>query len=513
MERREKMRSKRAIKNIMAAILLQIITFICGLIVPRLILSQFGSNVNGLINSITQFLAYISLLESGFGPVVKSILYKPIAQKDKKQIASILKSTEKFFRTIALIFIMYIVIMCLIYPNFVSQEFDTKYTISLILIIGISTFAEYFFGMTYRLYLQADQKNYVISSIQIGTIILNTIATLLLIKLGASIQLVKLASASIFILRPILQNLYVKKKYDINFNDVDNNYKIKQKWDGLAQHIAGVIHNNTDITILTIFSDIKEVSVYSIYFLIITGVKNICYIFSNAIEAGFGDMIAKDEKENLNKKFSMYEFIYFTVVTIVYACTASLIVDFVRVYTNGINDIEYVRYAFAYILVFAYFIYTIKTPYNVLAYTAGKFKETRRGAWVEAISNLIISIILVQRLGIVGVAIGTLVSVTIRGIELLIFASKNILNRKTIKTFLRAFISIIQFLIIIVTSHYLIALPQISYGGWIIIALKVFVLAVVVIMPFNLVFYKNEFKDFLNSLKGVIGKINKKATL
>ena len=91
------MRSKKAIKNLISSIILQLVTFICGLIVPRLILTNFGSDVNGLINSITQFLAYISLLESGFGPVVKSILYKPIANKDKKQIESILKASEKFF--------------------------------------------------------------------------------------------------------------------------------------------------------------------------------------------------------------------------------------------------------------------------------------------------------------------------------------------------------------------------------------------------------------------------------
>ena len=253
------MRSKKAVKNIIASILLQIATFICGLIVPRAILSNYGSNVNGLINSITQFLAYITLLESGFGPVVKSILYKPIANKEKGKIERILKSSEKFFREISVIFIVYIGVLCLIYPSFVNQEFDKFYTMSLILIIGISTFAEYFFGMTYKLYLQADQKTYVSSYIQIGTTILNTIITILLIKLGANIQWVKLISATIFILRPVMQNLYVKKKYNINLKNVDENYKIEQKWDGLAQHISGVIYSNTDVTLLTIFSNVKEV--------------------------------------------------------------------------------------------------------------------------------------------------------------------------------------------------------------------------------------------------------------
>ena len=257
------MRSKKALKNIIASVLLQVITVICGFIVPRLIIKNFGSDVNGLVTSITQFLAYITLLESGFGPVVKSILYKPIANKNKSEIEKILKASEKFFRTISYIFIVYIIALSIALPNIVSNEFDKLFTLSLVVIISISTFAEYFFGMTYKLYLQAEQKTYIASSIQMGTTILNTIMTILLIYLGANIQVVKLISATIFIFRPILQNLYVKKKYKINLKNVNENYKIKQKWDGLAQHLAYVVHSNTDVVILTIFSNTTEVSVYS----------------------------------------------------------------------------------------------------------------------------------------------------------------------------------------------------------------------------------------------------------
>ena len=68
--------------NIVTTLILQFVVLISGFIVPKLIIGKFGSNVNGLLSSITQFLAYISLLESGIGPVVKASLYKPIAEKD-----------------------------------------------------------------------------------------------------------------------------------------------------------------------------------------------------------------------------------------------------------------------------------------------------------------------------------------------------------------------------------------------------------------------------------------------
>ena len=91
------MRSKKAIKNIITSLLQQVVTVICGLIVPRAIIGTFGSSVNGLVSSINQFLSYITLLEAGIGPVIKSALYKPIAKKDKIEIEKIYRDCYKIW--------------------------------------------------------------------------------------------------------------------------------------------------------------------------------------------------------------------------------------------------------------------------------------------------------------------------------------------------------------------------------------------------------------------------------
>ena len=79
------MRSKKAFMNVITSFLLQIVVIIYGFIVPRIIISSFGSEVNGLVSSITQFLGFIVLLESGFGPLIKSLMYQPIASNDNNQ--------------------------------------------------------------------------------------------------------------------------------------------------------------------------------------------------------------------------------------------------------------------------------------------------------------------------------------------------------------------------------------------------------------------------------------------
>ena len=501
------MRSKKALKNIIASLLQQIVTIICGLIIPRAIIGTFGSSVNGLISSITQFLSYITLLEAGIGPVIKSALYKPIAKKNKNEIEKILKSSQRFFRIISGIFVVYLIALCFVYPLIVSEEFEIGYTISLVLIIAISTFAEYFFGMIYKLYLQAEQKTYVVSTIQIATTILNAILVIILIKFGSTIQMVKLGSAFVFVLRPILQNIYVKKKYNINFKNVKEHYELKQKWDGLAQHIASVVHNNTDIAILTIFTNTIEVSIYSVYLYVVSGVKNMVQALTGGVDASFGDMIAKGEQENLNRSFRTYELFYFTLITIVYIITIVMILPFVEVYTKGITDANYYRPIFAILITLAEFMWSIRLPYSGITLAAGHFRETSKGAWVEVFTNLILSIILVLKFGMIGVAIGTLVAMTIRTIEFMYHTSKYILKRRQIENVKRIVVVMMEMLIIAPLGFYISNFIDVnSYINWMVLAIIIGVIALIGVGMINAIIYKKDVKDLLNMIKRIFNR-------
>lgn len=500
------MRGKKATKNIFSSLLLQIVTIICGFIVPKLIIGKYGSNVNGLIVSITQFLAYITLLEAGFGPVVKAALYKPIANKNKSEIQNILKASENFFKKIGIIFIVYIIVLIFIYPSLVNSPFDRISTILLIIVISISTFAEYFFGMTYMLFLQAEQENYIISYIQILSKIINTIMIIVLIKFNCSIIFVKLISSLIFVLKPFIQNLYVKKKFEIDLSKTDKGYEIKRKWDGLAQHIAYVIQTNTDTTVLAIFSSVSEVSVYSVYMLIINGIRNLITAFSSGIEATFGDMIAKNEKEKLKESFNLYEFLYYIIIDIICISTMVLVIPLVKIYTKGINDANYIRNSFAIIIILSEIIYSIRKPYNSLVLAAGHFKETRIGAWVEAISNIIISCILVFKYGIIGVAIGTLISVTIRTIEIIHYTSQNILNRSDLEAYKKVLPMIVESIIIIYIFNNFIRIDVQSFFELILYSAVVVIVATVIILLINLVINKDMTKKAFGKFTNIIHK-------
>lgn len=479
---------KNIIKNILSSLIQQFIALFYGFIIPILLIQNYGSKVNGLISSIEQFLSYIVLLEFGIGPVIKATLFKPLSKRNQSQLEMILNSVNKFFKKIAYIFIIYILFLILIYPEFI-KEFDKLYVISLIIIISIGRFFEYFIGMTYKIFLQADQKNYIVDNIISITYLLNLIILYLIIKLGFSIQIVKVASSLIYLLRPLFLKIYFDMKYAYKFNK-NSKYSLPQRWDGLFHHVASVIQSNTDIVILTIFSSLESVSIYSVYALVITGVRGIIVAFTNGIDAYFGKLLALNEKENLNRNFQIYSFFFYTITTIIMICTFILILPFVNIYTKGISDANYNQPMFAMILVLSEFMYVIRYPYSSIVYANGHFKQTKTFSIVEPIVNIIVSFILVIKFGLVGVAIGTLISMPIRSFGFIIYGSRKILKNGLIRNLKFIFISITEFLIISFISLFILNIKVNNYVNFMLYAIIIFLIISFIIIILNCIIYK-----------------------
>lgn len=502
------MRSKKAIYNTISSVFLQIITCICGLIIPRLILNRFGSEVNGSIQSITQFLNYIVLLEAGVGGVVRAALYKPLATNDSATLSGIINATERFFRKIAYIFIIYLFIVAFLYPYIIIEEFDFFYTFSLVIIIGIGTIAQYYFGITYQIMLTADQNGYIWNTLQVVTVIINSLLTFILIKLGAGIHIVKLFSALIFVIRPLILNWYVRKKYkELNKKAAPNNELIKQRWDGLGQHIAFFVHNNTDIVILTLFDGLKSVSVYSVYYMVVSGLEKIV----SSIAAGFtpiiGNMYALEDKKRLLSTVSLYEFLAFTVNNIIFTVCAFLIVPFVKIYTSGITDVNYVNYVFGYLAALSSALLIIRNIYQNIVLSAGHYKQATASAWIETLINIVLSLLLVVKLGLCGVMIGTVISLIYRTLYYIVYLNKNILNRKIIVFFKRVLINIFGIIICIMIYNFFKGYIMCSnYLELIIEAIFYTVVVSVIIGGINILLYRNEFLALFHKFKNIIFK-------
>lgn len=483
------------------SLLNQTVVGISGLILPVYIIHTYGSTINGLVQSITQFLALISLLDVGVGAVVQSNLFKPLAQNDIQKLSEVIKSAERFYRRIAEIFLGYVVVLAIGYPLINLDRFDFPYTASLLLILSIGNFAQYYFGITYQTLLNADQKAYVPLALQTIAVILNLVVCLFLIQHGVSIHILKLVTVMIYLLRPIGVNLYVKKHYVINKKVELHGEPIKQKWNGLYQHIATVVLSNTDVMILTFFSTLENVSVYTVYYNVIRILKELMESLTNGFLPFVGNMYARKEKETLEKFFIVFEWAIHTCVVLIFTITGIMITPFVSVYTAGITDSNYIHYSFGIVLSIALAVFCIRIPYGTLIKAAGHYKQTQTSAIIEMMINIIISVFAVARFGLIGVAVGTLCAMLYRSVYFGYYSSKYIMKRPY-RVFIKCWLIDILSVVCVVVCTRWVNLNVNNYIEWIQAAIKVSLTACVIITVISCIFSRDSVKKMFSFIAG-----------
>ena len=441
--------------NIFASLLLQVVSGVCGLILPRFILAAYGSEANGLVASVTQLLGYTVLLEGGIGGVMRAALYKPLANNDMAGVSGIYHQIRRSFRRISYIFIGFAAILAIVMKFLVDTQFDWLYVFTMVLILGFSTYFSYYCSIPQNILLAADQKLYIIQFTQTISIIANLLTCLFVIYLGGGIHAVKLASAVVLLLKPIVLYICVKRKYQLcktaNMDDVS----IPQKRDGLTHHLSYFIHRNTDIVILSIFSSLANISVYTIYNTVINILEQLLLSIASGLSGAIGSLLAREEIKRLNQLVNRYEAWNNALATAMATVCAILILPFISIYTNGVTDAQYNQPAFAYLMIAGSYAYSVRHPFGCIVSAAGHYRETKAGAISEMAINLGLSLLLVKPLGLVGVAFGTVVAMSFRTFHTVWYLSKNILHRPVYKFLLKLCCNLIMGVILFYgISHY-----------------------------------------------------------
>lgn len=425
------MRTRQALKNTAASLLLQVVLALSGIIVPRFFTEVYGSAVNGLVSSVGQFITYMGLVEAGISAAGTVALYGPLAQNDREKVSGIVSAARAFYLRSGWIFLGLVAALVALYPGIVKNEIaDAGFVRMMILVLSLNSIVDYFILGKYRVLLQADQRGYVVSVIQIAGTVIMTAVCLLLIHVGASALIVKGAAAAVYLLRSWAVALYVRRHYpDIHFRQKPDMAVFDQRWAALVHQVVGMVTGNTDMVLLTLLlkaGALAEVSVYSVYNLVNYSLSSLMTSISGGLGAGFGQVISQGEQDVLRKSYSSFEFLFFMVIFAVYTCMGVLLYPFIGLYSASFTDgVVYVRVSLVVLFTLAGLLQSIRLPGLTVICAAGHFKQTQGRAIVEAVINLGVSIALIGSMGISGVLIGTCLSYLYRTTDVVLYTAKN----------------------------------------------------------------------------------------
>lgn len=241
------------IVNVSSYVLLQFITVASGFIIPRLFLLEYGSELNGLVSSCTQFISYLTLLEMGISQAAVLALYTPMAKRSIGDINAIVYSIERLYKKIAIYYTCGMIILLMLYPYFLETNIDSIYIRAMLLILGVQNLLDYLCMGKYKAILIADQKQYIMVNAQTFMAIVCVIMSYFFITLHFDALIVKAIIPITYLARCLYIMIYVKKHYGFIQSSVNDNINsIKDRFYVLIHQISGLIVNSTDITLLTI---------------------------------------------------------------------------------------------------------------------------------------------------------------------------------------------------------------------------------------------------------------------
>lgn len=465
---------KKFIKNIFSSSLPQIMGIITNLILPPLIIAQYGSEINGLVSTTRVILGYIALVGAGIASAVTQSLYAPVSRQDDQTVKGMLHAAGDMFNKYGFVYILITLVVSVLYPLFIKNFNQHLLVTLLLLVMSLSSVSEFFAIGRCRALLYAHQKVYVSSIIQSLGTLLGLVFAYILIKAKVNIVLVQFALSMAYVSRAFLLMWYINKHYPQyrNFTQVPPiEQAVRKRKNAMIHQLAGLIVLGTQTAILTFLIGLDAASIYAVYNIVFVGVQSLCNNLNIAITPFFGKEYAMQTMDRLRVIYDCVEFVYSYIVAFVYSVTMIVLLPFVALYTRH-ADISYIYPIFATIFTYVSSFYVLKTISTSLTTAAGHFKETQSRAIIEATTTFGLSVVFTYQYGMIGVLIGTGIALGWRCIDSIWYANKYILQQSKIKSFLRMGVVYISITVAFLFTRQF-SLVCSSYMEWVLTACKV----------------------------------------
>lgn len=496
-------RTKRSLMNLICSLAAQIITIGLGLIIPRITIVSYGSAVNGLLSSVNQIVIYLTLFEAGIQAVAMQSLYQPVSINDHGRINSILSAVNLSYKKTGTYYFLTLIAISAVYPVLVADSGIDYFTVFFVVLLsGLPNVVLFFFQGKYRILLQAEGKNYILTNLTLATTVGTNIIKIVLLLLGLDVVVVVFSTFVLSVFQAVFIMVYFHKKYKwIDLKAKPDYSALSQRNSALVHQISGFVFLNTDVLILTVFCGLETVSIYSLYKLVTTHVTGVLNIPFSSVTFALGQTYNTD-KGKFIRYIDATEVFVAALSFSVYSVFLSLMYPFMELYTNELD----IRYADTLLVVLFAAVelltFSRTAMLNTINY-AGHFKQTLPQTIIETVINLSVSLAAVHFFGIAGVLLGTVAALLYRFVDVIIYGNVKLLGRKPYKTFCIYLINIVLVVIFQIIYSFL-NVKILTYTNFIIAGFIITVVSLALHFAVSLLIFAKERRLLMGFLKSKI---------
>lgn len=294
--------------------------------------------------------------------------------------------------------------------------------------------------------MQAEGRNYVL--INLGTVVTvcTSVLKVIMLLLGFDVAALQMMYFAFSVIQMIYICAYIKKNYRwIDLSVTPDEMALSQRNSVLIHQISGLIFSNTDVLLLTWFCNLKVVSVYSMYVMLFGMISTAISTLNGSVSFAMGQTYGTD-RVKFQKMYDAFETYNMALTFSLYCITNAFILPFLKLDTDGISDIIYIDSLLPYLFIATYLLSNGRSAAQRVIEYSGHFKLTQNRSIIESAINLTVSFIAVNRFGIYGVLIGTIVALLYRTNDMILYAAHRVLKRSACRTYLKWWVNFVTFI-------------------------------------------------------------------
>lgn len=504
-------RVRSAVRNIAFGQIGNFITQLLGFVLRTVFIAHLGDTLVGINDLYTSILSVLSMAELGIGTALNYSLYKPVAQGDTEKIKSYMALYKRAYRIIGMVIAVIGLAVSPFLPYLVKQpEGVSVRDLTLYYFIFLfNTVSTYFVAYKYSL-VNAEQKNYIQTNVITVTKMITVSLQVIVILTTGNFYAYLLTAAAVELLQKIFVSGYLNRMYpylkDKNAEKLskEETGEIVKKTKALVFHKVGdVARLQTDSMIISGFINVTLVGIVGSYNMVLNSVGNVVNIIFNSVLSGFGNLIATESKEKQYQIFRVYRFAACWIYGFAAIGFSLLLTPLIALWLGSGRTLAF---AVVICILIDFYFKGDRIVLSNFKTAAGVFEQDKYLALIQGVVNLIISIVLVQKIGLVGVYIGTIVSGLIANVTKPVIIYRDILD-KPVKEY---FTDSVKYVSVMVVSFALLSavkrlvMPEVTVFTFA-------VMFVIICVVFNGIFLGlfgrcEEFSYLLGIVKGKIKK-------
>lgn len=405
------MRTKYSFYNFLVSLITGVILPLIGFLKYSLFVGLYGSEVNGLTLTIANAITFLNICELAYSLAFRQLLFKPLAENDRQKVLSIYHGARKIFRITGTVVIIAGIITAFLFPYYADSPFTYWQTVGTFILLFLPYGLSYFL-MGPNFVIIADQKEYKIN-IWIQTIaILRMFAIVGVILAKLPFVFVLLAEGvnvlgSNIVAKRIAMKAYPWLADEKKVKEEDHSFLENAKYT-IVQRLSTLATNNTDNLVISFFMGYGMVSVYGAYSYLNEAVSKIVQSAITSPINSFGNLFNDRNADSYSVFTEFFNFGCY-VASIASICIFVVMNQFVFLYMNGRQEYN-VSVLVALLFAINIFYLTMREPIIISRDANGLFVDAKNNAYLLAISKVVLSVILIQPLGIAGVLLATLIT-------------------------------------------------------------------------------------------------------